>query len=155
MNKKRVNLNTKKIVIGLVVAFLIIQFVPSDKSVPDYEKKFRLENAPMADLNEILPILNDACYDCHSYDTRYPSYAYIAPVSWWMQGHVRNGRKALNFSTLLAGDSDEIKHALYECAEEIEEGKMPPKGYVRMHSEADLSESDRSKLVKWLKEQAI
>ncbi len=147
-------INKKKIGFISLIIVLLIQFIQSDKSVPDFEQEKSLSASAMVGLEDVVPILKDACYDCHSYETVYPFYAYISPVSWWMQGHVRNGRKALNFSTLLSGDADEIKHKLYECAEEIEEGKMPPKGYVRMHSEAFLNENDKSKLVSWLRLQS-
>ena len=150
------NTNGKKryFLIGFIVVLIGIQFIQSDKSVPEYDNQNSLAKSQLASLEEVLPLLQDACYDCHSYETSYPFYAYIAPVSWWMQGHVRNGRKSLNFSTLYSADREEIQYKLYECAEEIEEGKMPPKGYVRMHSEASLSEADKSKLVTWLRNQS-
>ena len=43
-------------------------------------------------------ILQNACYDCHSNNTRYPWYVNIQPVGWWMSGHIADARDGLNFS---------------------------------------------------------
>src|SRR5215216_1353338 len=39
-----------------------------------------------------------ACFDCHSNETRWPWYSYVAPVSWLTQRDVDEGRRELNFS---------------------------------------------------------
>src|SRR5262245_36851808 len=52
-------------------------------------------NAPPA---EVAALFRGACYDCHSDETKWPWYSHVAPVSWWLVGHVNDGRKRLNFS---------------------------------------------------------
>jgi len=146
-------MNKKKVLIGLAVVLVIMQFFQIDKSpIPiEAEKTF------VADLNppkEVLDPLKAACYDCHSYETKYPWYTYVAPVSFWIRGHIKNARKALNFSTWLEMDEKDRKHALHECAEEIEEGHMPPKGYVRMHGDAYFDDATKALLIKWFEEQS-
>src|SRR5947208_15753610 len=47
---------------------------------------------------EVVSVLRGACYDCHSYETQWPWYSHVAPISWWLVGHVNDGRKRLNFS---------------------------------------------------------
>ena len=42
--------------------------------------------------------MNHACMDCHSYETRWPVYSRIAPVSWWLIDNVNDGRDTLNLS---------------------------------------------------------
>jgi len=39
-----------------------------------------------------------ACGNCHSDHTDWPWYGHVAPVSWWIAWHVREGRKQLDFS---------------------------------------------------------
>ena len=39
-----------------------------------------------------------ACYDCHSNETRWPLYSYVAPMSWLVRRDVESGRDELNFS---------------------------------------------------------
>jgi hypothetical protein len=48
---------------------------------------------------ETQQLAQDACFDCHSYQTELPWYGRVAPVSWVVAGHVREGREELNFST--------------------------------------------------------
>lgn len=146
-------MNKKNTLIGLAVVLIIMQFFQIDKSpIPiESEKTF------VADLNppsEVLDPLKAACYDCHSNETKYPWYTYVAPVSFWIRGHIKNARKALNFSTWLEMSENDRKHALHECAEEIEEGHMPPKGYVRMHGDADFDDATKALLIEWLEKQS-
>lgn len=142
-------MSKKKILTLSVIVLLGIQFFQIDKGPFDIIKEDtfqQVQQPPTA----IQAALEAACYDCHSYQTKYPWYTYVAPVSWWINGHIKNGRKAMNFSTWGDYSIDDQKHLLYECKEEIAEGHMPPKGYVRMHGEADLSEETQTALISWL-----
>lgn len=98
---------------------------------------------------EVAAILDAACYDCHSNQTRYPWYSQIAPVSWWLANHVREGREHVNFSTYGAygpGDQAEI---LEESAEVVSKGEMPLKSYTWTHGAARLSDAQRKQLADW------
>ena len=70
-------------------------------------------------------LLESACYDCHSYKTKYQWYSNIAPVSWWLGHNVEEGREHLNFSTWGNYPTEKAEHKLEECAEEVDEGEMP------------------------------
>lgn len=146
-------MDKKKIFIGIAIVLIVMQFFQIDKSpIPiEKEKTFAATLNPPKD---ILAQMKTSCYDCHSNETNYPWYTYIAPVSFWIRGHIKNGRNALNFSTWSEMTVDDQKHALHECAEEIEEGHMPPKGYYRMHSEAYLDDTKKALLMDWFKEQS-
>lgn len=142
-------MNKKKILLSLVVLLVVIQFFQIDKTTPaiiETETFEHIATPPPA----VATALRSACYDCHSYETKHPWYNYVAPVSWWIKGHFTNGRKAMNFSTWGQESLEDQKHLLHECAEEIEEGHMPPKGYVRMHANADLDEATQADLIAWL-----
>ena len=71
-----------------------MQCFQTDKSTPPIEEKntFAAQANPP---DEILTALKDACYDCHSYETKYPWYTYVAPVSFWIRGHIKGGRGKL------------------------------------------------------------
>ncbi|MEZ4893253.1 MAG: heme-binding domain-containing protein [Saprospiraceae bacterium] len=47
--------------------------------------------------NDVMAVLQPACMDCHSNNTRYPWYAEIQPVGLWLAGHVKGGKQHLNF----------------------------------------------------------
>ncbi len=73
--------------------------------------------------------LREACYDCHSYATDYPLYAYIPPISNWIQGHVRSARRDLNFSEWGSMDDESKSDHLRNIIKLIKEGVMPPPAY--------------------------
>lgn len=142
--------NWQKILLVLLLVFVFMQLVPVDRSVPVVDKKqdFRIVQNPPAYMQELIVA---ACYDCHSYETKYPWYASIAPISFWLRGHINNGRKALNFSTW-ATETDK-DHKLEECAEEIEANKMPLKSYTWTHPKAQLTADQKKRLAEWFKRQ--
>lgn len=86
-----------------------------------------------------------ACFDCHSNETRWPWYSHVAPVSWFVQNHVDEGRRELNFSDWNAGNSE-----AREAAETVREREMPPKSYLLLHPEARLTDAEREQLARGL-----
>lgn len=141
----------KKILWVLAGVILLAQFVRPGREVPAIDAAVDFQNvaAPPA---EVLTILKNACYDCHSYETKYPWYAEIAPVSWWLANHVEEGREHLNFSIfgqMAPGDRAEV---LGEAAEAVQEGEMPMPSYtwLGLHPDANLSDNQRNTLVQWL-----
>ena len=66
----------------------------------------------------------EACFDCHSNQVVWLWYSNIAPVSWWVQDHVDEGRSELNFS-----EWDRNQEEANESAETVLEGEMPPSYY--------------------------
>jgi hypothetical protein len=129
-------------VIGLVVVFGLIQLVPVDRNNPPVETDLP---APL----EVKTVLQSACYDCHSNETTWPWYSYIAPVSWLVAYDVRAGREELNFSTWNRYSTKQQVEKLKESLEEIDEGEMPPWFYVAVHRDIQLSARDRAVLRTW------
>jgi hypothetical protein len=84
-----------------------------------------------------------ACYDCHSNETDWPPYSFVAPMSWLVRKDVEDGRKALNLSELDQDGGDELD----EAAETIAEGSMPPSQYELLHPAARLSDAERQRLI--------
>lgn len=86
------------------------------------------------------------CFDCHSNQTEWPWYSWVAPVSWLVQADVDEGRDELNFSEVGSGhqESDDV-------AESVEEGEMPPFSYLLTHPDARLSAADRASLIQGLR----
>lgn len=128
-----------------LITLVAIQFLPVDRSVPEYDQqKDFILNSKLDDLDKSK--IRKACYDCHSYQTNYPWYAKIAPVSFILQSHVDEGREHLNFSVWESYEPSEREDLLKEAAEEIREKKMPLKSYRWMHKEARFSDAERKKL---------
>jgi hypothetical protein len=140
----------KKILFILLGLVLAIQLIRPDTSTPavDPSQDFMQVLQPPT---EVATILKTACYDCHSYETRYPWYNQIVPVSWWLANHVREGREHLNFSTFAAISPGDQAEVLEEAVEEIQKGKMPMDSYTWTHADARLSAEQKNVLVAWLK----
>lgn len=149
-------MNLKKLLrylfIGLLAFLIIAQFFPIDKNNPtsDPATDYLSLHHPPA---EVASMLKTACYDCHSNNTKYPWYTSVAPVSWWVKGHIDHGRKHLNFSDWGTYSAKKAKHKLEECYEFVEETKMPLMSYWVAHPEAKMSTEQRAAMVKWFKEE--
>ena len=140
----------KKILIVLLVAFIIIQFFPIDKTNPTTNTGMdflKIKNTP----EPIAKIIRNSCYDCHSNETIYPSYSYIQPAGWLLKNHVDEARLELNFSTFATYDSKRQIHKLDEAAEYVEQKKMPLESYTLGHPDAKLTDAQRKELVDYFR----
>lgn len=132
----------KWIAIVLAVVFVAIQLVPVERTNPTGGKPF---DAPP----HVHAIVKRACFDCHSNETVWPWYAYIAPVSWLVAHDVEEGREHLNLSYFADMNEDKRSAKAGEMAEEVERDFMPLPIYLKMHSEAKLSTEDKKALATW------
>lgn len=98
---------------------------------------------------EVDAILRRACYDCHSNATTYPWYANVQPVGWWLEKHVRDGKRHLNFSEFTAYPLKRATRKLEETAEEVRKHDMPLASYTWMHPEAKLTDAEVKTLADW------
>ena len=98
---------------------------------------------------EVMAILRRSCYDCHSNETVWPWYSYVAPMSWLVAKDVREGREELNFSEWSSYNTKQQNHKRKECAEEVKEGEMPLWFYTPLHPEAKLQPPDIELLISW------
>lgn len=132
----------QKVLVGGVLALAAAQAVPVSRENPPIEEEV---SAPPA----VRAILERACYDCHSHETHWPWYAYVAPVSWLVAYDVSHARKHVNFSTWNRYDAEKRRENLKEAWKEIDEGEMPLWYYLPLHPHAGLSEDDRRLLRSW------
>jgi hypothetical protein len=128
--------------IGIVVLFLAIQFVPVDRANPAVQTQVPASAEARA-------ILKRACYDCHSNQTVWPWYSYVAPMSWLVAKDVKEGREKLNYSTWNLMSAEEQAEGVKESWEKIQSGEMPLWFYLPLHPEAKLSPADRAVLQAW------
>lgn len=99
-------------------------------------------------------MLHSACYDCHSYETKWPWYSRIAPVSWLVTSDVNHGRERLNFSEWPRDFSERAAKRLEDISEELDYNEMPPAKYTLLHPEARLSAEQRKQLSQWADREA-
>ena len=137
-----------KITLLIILVFAIMQVIPSDRpenKEPDSTDLLQIEK-PNA---EIGILIKSACYDCHSYQSKHPWYSDLAPVSWWVNDHIEEGREHLNFSEWGTYSPKKKAHKAEEGVEELEEGEMPLWSYQLGHSEATLNDSQKEMLIEW------
>lgn len=95
-----------------------------------------------------------ACFDCHSAETRWPWYAQVAPVSWFIVHDVRHGRSNLDFSHWSTAPDVEPTptQRLRWICEETRDERMPPAAYRLMHPEGRVTEAEKAVICEWTAE---
>ncbi len=142
--------NKRNLLIAFLAVFALIQFKVIDKSPIEINPEsdfLMIEQAP----KEVVELIQTSCYDCHSNLTTYPWYSNIAPVSWWLKGHIDNGRGKLNFSEWNSYSLEERDTLKVKSANMIEKKWMPILTYKIIHKESRLSDEQRALLIGWLK----
>jgi hypothetical protein len=124
--------------LGVLALLLLIQLVPYGWSHPNPPVT---QDAPWPDA-ESARLARDSCYACHSNETDWPAYSYVAPMSWLVRYDVEAGRDELNFS---AWDRDDGEAD--DAAETVREGSMPLDRYTVIHRGARLSDAEADRLV--------
>ena len=99
---------------------------------------------------EVTEILQRACYDCHSNETKLKWFDEIAPAYWLVADHVKKGRKGLNFSHWDSLAKPAQTAVLFESVNQVLAGAMPLSSYTLLHSDAVLSDKDRLVLKNYL-----
>jgi len=138
----------KKILLSLLLLFLVMQFFRPARNVaasPGGHDLAERYSAPP----EVRSLLQTACYDCHSNTTRYPWYAEVQPVGWWLADHVRDAKAELNFSELGAASPKRLQRKLDAASDEVTDRTMPLRSYTLLHREARLTEAQRKLLTDW------
>lgn len=138
----------KKAAIFLLISFVVMQFFRPEKNIGDatHASFFETETHPG---DEVLIVLQNTCYDCHSDHTRYPWYNQIAPVNYWLDDHIDHGKGHLNFSDWDSYSAEKKDHKLEEIIEEVKKGKMPLEEYTWTHAEARLTPQQKQAVTDW------
>lgn len=114
---------------GLVVAIQLVPYGRDHTNPPVIAE-------PAWDTPETRDLAVRACFDCHSNETEWRWYSEIAPMSWFIQNEVDEGRSELNFSEWhLSQEGD-------ESAETVREGEMPPRPYTLTRARLSDKELD-------------
>lgn len=130
----------KRIGIGLVVLLIILQLIPQSRTNPAVTQEVKWDSLATRELAQ------RACFDCHSNETVWPWYAYVAPISMRVVSHTNAGRNRLNFSAW-----DQPNEDYEEMEKVINNGEMPLWDYLLMHPEAELSDAEKQTLLDGLK----
>lgn len=139
------------IIYWFLIVIALIQFIPVNRINKPVDKKVDFVHVFQTPRN-VEQILRKACYDCHSNETVYPKYAYVAPISWTIKNHISEGREYLNFSEWGTFNKDLKKGMLENSARTVKDYSMPNGGYIAQHPEANLTKAERVLLVNYFEE---
>jgi len=137
----------KKILTALLIILIVMQFIRPAKNLSGDTQHAMVGKYPIPE--NVTSILKPACMDCHSNTTRYPWYAEIQPVGWWLDNHVKEGKKELNFSDFTNRKVAIQNHKFEEIIEMVKEGEMPLDSYTWTHKDAKLSPEQRTTITTW------
>jgi hypothetical protein len=134
---------------ALLIVFIIIQVFRPKRNIQegvsenDISKKYTVPDS-------VQQILKVACYDCHSNNTRYPWYANIQPVAWWLDNHIKDGKSEINFSEFSSYSPRKQFKKLKDTKEQLDEGEMPLPSYTIIHKDAILDSAKKNLIIKWV-----
>lgn len=140
----------KRILLAAVIILVAIQFVRPARNAstqPPGSDDFIVRFNPPANVTSAL---HRACYDCHSDSTRYPWYADVQPVAWWLASHVDEGREHLNLSRFGTYTPQVQARKLNRMSDEMVNGKMPLWSYTLIHADARLTEAEVNDVSAWI-----
>lgn len=141
----------KKMALLFAALLVLIQFIRPEKnanpelSTADISQVYTMPAA-------VKNILVQSCYDCHSNNTRYPWYAHIQPVAWWLNSHIQEGKEHLNFSEFGTYPAKKANHKLEEVEEAVTDGWMPLDSYLWVHRDARLTAEQAQAVADWARE---
>ena len=134
------------VVLGILLVF--IQFIRPQKNLSNSLSPHTINNG-FAVPQQIQSILQRSCYDCHSNNTVYPWYAEIEPVGWWLNKHIQDGRRGLNYDEYTTYRLMKQYHRFKDVIDQIEKEKMPLPSYLLIHRYAKLSAEEKGLLIQW------
>jgi len=138
----------KKILIVLLIAFVFIQFFKPEKNIHPGTQANAIATVYQVP-EDVSQIMDKACNDCHSNNTRYPWYNNIQPVAWWLNDHIEEGKDELNFDEFASYNLRRQYHKLDEVIEQVKKGEMPLNSYTWIHTDAKLSDAEKTALTGW------
>jgi hypothetical protein len=114
------------VVLLLVVIFAAIQFFRPTLDNPPVTGELK---APP----EVKAVLERACFDCHSNQTKLRWYDQVVPVYWRVAQDVKDGRAAMNFSNWDSLSKFQQMFNLFGAVFMIEQKAMPLPSYTYLH----------------------
>ena len=140
----------KKLFYFLVAIVIFIQFFHPAKNIN--QKPAGVQN----DISQVFAvpanvqmILQTSCYDCHSNNTKYPWYNTIQPLAWWLNHHVEEGKREVNFNEFATYSVRRQYKKFEEIIEQVKDDEMPLSSYTIIHKDAVLDHTQKLAITSW------
>ena len=133
----------------LLAAFIIIQFFRPAKNIASPTAFAKDISTVYYVPDNVQGILKTSCYDCHSNNTLYPWYANVQPFAWWLNDHIVEGKRELNFSVFASYSMRRKYKKMEEVIDQVDDDEMPLSSYTLIHRNAILTKEQKSILTNW------
>ena len=144
--KKRI----KKIAWFGLIIFLLMQCYQPARNI-GYEQYFSSNFTEVYKVpKNVETTLRISCYDCHSNNTDYPWYSYIQPIRFFMDGHINEGKKELNFNEYGNYSKRKQETKLDRIEKQIKKDEMPLSSYTLLHRNAILTTTQKEDIINWI-----
>jgi Haem-binding domain len=138
----------KKILLFLLAGLVVIQFIhPKPNKTKNEQPNYIGKTFSIPE--DVKTILAKACNDCHTNNTRYPWYSNIQPADWWMNGHIKKGKKGMNLDEYTNKRLRYQYHKMEDLIDQVKQGDMPLNSYTWIHKDAILSQTEKDALMNW------
>lgn len=141
----------RKILLFGLIIFLLMQLYQPDRNSDNGQVLSRHISKVYPMPQNVSAIFQESCYDCHSNNTHYPWYSYMQPVRLWMEQHIMDGKKDLNFSEFGNYSKRKQESKFKSMIKQVQSGEMPLDSYTMIHKNAKLSDEKKKVLIGWIK----
>lgn len=138
----------KRILLILLIILIAIQFIRPEKNIHPAQQPNDISSIYSVPAN-VDTILFHACKDCHSNNTRYPWYNKVQPVAWFLDNHVRGGKRSFNLNEFTSYPTWRQYDKISEIKKQIDKGDMPLSSYTLIHRDAVLNDSEKNIVEAW------
>src|SRR5205809_6070001 len=124
----------KKFLLVLLILLIVIQFIHPSRNISKGEQPGNIAhsfNVPA----QVKTILDKACMDCHSNNTRYLWYFHIQPVDWWLTNHINDGKRGLNFDEYTNKSLRYQYNKMNDVIDQVKKNEMPISSYKWIHKD--------------------
>jgi hypothetical protein len=132
----------------LALIFVSLQFTTPQHTNPPIDEMQTLQSTTVVP-REVSVLFARSCDDCHTNNTNWRWYTYVAPVSWLTVDHVNKGRAELNLSEWGRYGARMKETRLRAICAQCQGGAMPVASYALVHREARLSPEDVRMICEW------
>lgn len=139
----------RKLLVALLALFITWQFLPGPaENTATTPQPYSIHSSRYMP-HTVASLIQAACTDCHSNNTRYPWYTSIQPIAWYTARHIKKGKEELNLDELLSYSLKKQISKLESIGEQLNGNTMPPASYTLLHREARLTGDQRTMIAQW------
>jgi cytochrome c len=106
---------------------------------------------PLPGDDAVRPLLEKACANCHSGQTKWPLYSHLPVMSWAIEKDVAEAREHMDLSHWDQYSVEQKRDLLARIAAEVRNRRMPLPRYLMLHPESRLSDEEIQVIYEWTK----